>query len=190
MIASKESSRRVVARWAILGFFGLSGTVGVACIGDHPKACTESSECQPGGICDGQGFCTHECRQDADCPCGSSCNRSCGICLRNDTGGLATCFAIERNVSVKEALGACRAQDVPLLSRDASVDAEASGDLDGGACLPEPAVMMCDLDAGTMMEPGADAAPPPDGGTAPDVTADASADVSSDDDASSDTEGP
>jgi hypothetical protein len=138
----------------------------MACVGNHPKACIQSSDCQPGGFCDGQGFCDHECRQSTDCPCGSSCNRGCGLCLRSDTGALATCYAIDQNVSEAEALGAC--QSAPVLVVDGATEQTRAFDTgEGGACLPPPRVLSCAIDAGAAPAPaqndaGMDAAPPQD----------------------------
>lgn len=166
-------STKPPARW-ILRFLAALSLWGPACIGNHPKSCTQSGDCQPGGLCDGQGFCTHECRSNVDCPCGSSCNRSCGLCLRVDTGGLATCFAIDRNVSINEALGACRNPSPAPAPRDGAADAgpkaaeEATAALEGGACLPAPMTLTCGIDAGSLV-PTADAGQSDDAGHAPDA---------------------
>jgi hypothetical protein len=145
-------SPRISPSW-LLRFLAVLSLWGPACVGDHPKSCTQSGDCQPGGVCDGQGFCTHECRTNVDCPCGSACNRSCGLCLRADTGGLATCFAVDRNVSVNEALGACRAGAADAGS---NAGADATTEQEGGACLPAPVKLTCGIDAGALV-PTADA---------------------------------
>lgn len=137
-----------------------------ACIGNHPKTCSRSGECQPGGICDGQGFCARECACDADCPCGSTCSPICGLCLRRDTGGLATCFAVDRNVRVNEALGACRGSFGSPGAPEAGAPAPvAAAESDGGACLPAPEKLSCTIDAGGLLVPDAatSGTPPSDG---------------------------
>lgn len=88
-------------------FLALAGVLGPAgCIGERPEKCTYHSDCRD-SFCSAQGFCVSECDQDRDCPCGSVCVKGCGLCVREDGAGLATCFAINRGVSAAEALGSC-----------------------------------------------------------------------------------
>jgi hypothetical protein len=77
------------------------------CIGDRSSRCELSSDCDS-GFCSDSGFCDQECRNNADCPCGSTCETSCGICVRLDGTGPATCFPFERGLNTEEVLGVCR----------------------------------------------------------------------------------
>lgn len=78
-----------------------------ACIGDRPVTCRTSSDCES-SFCADSGFCDRECREHIDCPCGSVCATSCGLCVRLDGRGPATCFALSRGLDTNEVLGACR----------------------------------------------------------------------------------
>jgi len=145
--------------------FGLVVIVGLACIARRPERCEQTSSCAVGSVCDGLGFCVSECKQDNDCPCGAYCNPGCGICLRQESGGLATCFAARHQLSAVETLGACRTRPVPNFDADTIGDGKVEGvggqsatrsDLGttdaasdrGGSCLPPPTAPSCELDAG------------------------------------------
>ena len=111
-----------------------------ACIGTRPQTCGTHGECA-GGICNAQGFCETECSVSKDCPCGSLCRPSCGLCVRVDLAGPATCFAFQRGLNTPGVLGVCRA-DIP----DASPDgADASlAESEAGVCKSElPTLPSC-----------------------------------------------
>lgn len=84
-----------------------------SCIHHRPQSCQRQSDCA-GEICSSRGFCTHECKKDVDCPCGSICATSCGICIRADQAGPATCFAFQAGLDTPTLLGACRDVDAAL----------------------------------------------------------------------------
>lgn len=141
--------------WALLVFL-IGAAASAGCIGNRPKACSFTSDCPSGAICDGRGFCAQECISNRDCPCGSSCVASCGLCMRTDNGTPATCFTADHEIGLRDALGACG----PAVTRSldgGSADAggrviNVSGD---DSCLPVP--LMCTVDAAAV-SPG-DAAP-------------------------------
>jgi hypothetical protein len=114
---ANSSNNRVVnsnmtsaRRWGWPGMLLLTigGLLPPACIGERPGSCSTQSDCATGQFCGGSGFCETECRQDFDCPCGSKCALGCGICLRDDGLGPATCFPFQRGIGTDEVLGACR----------------------------------------------------------------------------------
>ena len=80
------------------------------CMGPGSRAqCRSQKDCADAGmICSGNGFCRQECATDAECPCGSVCATTCGLCLRLGSGIPVTCFAYNRGLSREEAMGACR----------------------------------------------------------------------------------
>lgn len=146
---SKRSREGTRSPWRTVGcILAVAGWIS-GCVGNHPKPCTESSDCQPGGICDGQGFCTHECRSDADCPCGSVCRSGCGLCLRADDGDLATCFAVDHAITPAAALGACRGP-AGGASEPAS---DAAAAPDAATCLPPVRPLFCGVDSATTPPP-------------------------------------
>ncbi|HYO96149.1 MAG TPA: hypothetical protein VER33_16635, partial [Polyangiaceae bacterium] len=85
-----------------------------SCVGSRPKQCSSLGDCD-GGFCNSRGYCQRECSSGRDCPCGSSCAADCGICVRDDGAGPATCFAFRNGLSQDDVLGVCRAA---LTSRD------------------------------------------------------------------------
>lgn len=107
-----------------------------SCVAARPETCTYANEC-PQGFCDSQGFCQSECKQDIDCPCGSTCAASCGICLRNDAlgQGPATCFPLRNGLDTRDVLGVCRA--------DLSTPTTAASQVvaDAGVCVGPPVTL-------------------------------------------------
>lgn len=102
-----------------------------ACLGrSRAAACTSDAECTV-GFCNVRGFCESECHVDADCPCGSFCARSCGICLRNDRTGPATCFPFRHGLDTAAVLGVCRFEDGGVVETPTAAS-------DGGVCNPDP----------------------------------------------------
>jgi hypothetical protein len=101
-------SRRVV-RVLFWGWCCLVGSCLVvpSCIAHRPDKCSESSDCTD-GFCNARGFCESECTANIDCPCGSWCATSCGICIRDDLKGPATCEPSGHGLSTKDVLGVCR----------------------------------------------------------------------------------
>lgn len=75
------------------------------CIGPR-DSCERHSDCAS-GICSANGYCQTECKANRDCPCGAHCEASCGVCIRDDGAGAATCFAFHHGVGRDEVLGAC-----------------------------------------------------------------------------------
>ena len=176
---SSAKDRRAKLRPRHLLYLASAALALGACIGNHPKACMRNSEC-PGAICDGQGFCAQECVRDSDCPCGAVCDTSCGLCLRADNGGIATCFAANRNLSVREALGACRGGDGGVLTPSPGADA---------ACPPLPDLLMCGIDASAPPPDASSDAPADDAPSAPDDASSAPDDASTDGDVVTDGPG-
>ena len=108
-----------------------------ACVPDRPSACRTSHDCDS-GICNLHGFCEAECAADRDCPCGSKCATTCGLCIRDDWSGPATCFAFDRGMSTDAVLGSCRTDQPP------ATDAGAAVVVDGGVCqAPPPTLPSC-----------------------------------------------
>jgi hypothetical protein len=144
-VACKEPRARTIRHFFAIALVatGLLGTP-AACVGVRPLECGSHSDCQTGGqgqFCNGRGFCESECHADTDCPCGSFCARSCGLCIRNDLAGPATCFAFERGLTTTETLGACRGDDdaapTPVIASEAGVR-------EGGVCdLPLLTLPIC-----------------------------------------------
>ncbi len=119
---------------------GLAAPLGAGCVGQRAEVCQVNSDCAAGTVCSGEGFCTWECAQDQDCPCGSFCARTCGLCVRDDFLGPATCFAFQNGLDTDAVLGACRANrpeagqaspvavDEPLGGGAVATDARPVGD--------------------------------------------------------------
>jgi hypothetical protein len=123
-----------VAEWT----FVCAAVIAQGCV-VHEERCTRNAECDDyrAGFCSKSGFCTKECVRSIDCPCGSICATGCGICLRVDFSGPATCFPYREGLSTEEVLGTCR-RDIATMqssgrSDDSSSDALAEADvLDAG----------------------------------------------------------
>lgn len=123
-------------RW---GAFGAALVVALAgatstngCIPPRTNECRVQSDCGGSGICSLRGYCVRECEEHQDCPCGAFCAPGCGLCLRDDRGGAATCFARREGLTTDDVLGVCRDD----LSRDAGADGAAetgAGEDPGGA---------------------------------------------------------
>jgi hypothetical protein len=123
-----------------------------SCIGERPRRCETQRDC--GGensVCSTRGFCQNECSQDADCPCSSYCAIGCGICLRSDNTGAATCFAGENGLSAPDILGVC----------SSSIRQAAPQPADAGVCMAPPLSLTCaarvtevaSRDAGSQPQP-------------------------------------
>lgn len=113
------------------------------------------------GICSAHGFCRRECNLAEDCPCGSFC-AACGVCVRNDLAGPATCFGLDNFHSDAELVGACVGSAPPPAARDDcpnDVTAPVCNRVDGGRDAAEAAP----LDAGPSTDPSE---PPADAGAA------------------------
>jgi hypothetical protein len=109
---------------------------GQSCIASRGSTCSLQSDCQSQGqFCAGSGFCQAECRADVDCPCGSHCAVTCGICVRNDLLGPATCVAFQSGLSTNDVLGACS-----VVPPTAAADA---GQGDGRLCMPQVTQPSC-----------------------------------------------
>jgi hypothetical protein len=94
--------------WLALAGIAVVGLVlPLGCVGSRPNSCRLNSDCATGSFCDGDGFCYQECRKDSDCPCGSTCSGACGICVRDDHLGPATCVPFQHGLTTAEVLGAC-----------------------------------------------------------------------------------
>ncbi len=94
----------------------------LACTTERGKSCEQHSQCVAarrasdagdagvGSYCSNEGHCTKECVDDKDCPCGSICAATCGVCLGIDLDAgvvkRATCFTA--SVEFSEILSACR----------------------------------------------------------------------------------
>jgi hypothetical protein len=127
-----------------------------------------------------RGYCRAECVRDQDCPCGSTCAPSCGICIRDDLRGPATCFPFANGLATTDVLGACRADvadggSVPRVKSRSRVDAGQSAD--GGVCPPrvidQPSCAESPprrFDAGPPPPPNPPDAAPSDGGPPPTPT--------------------
>ncbi|HJL17295.1 MAG TPA: hypothetical protein RMH99_16630 [Sandaracinaceae bacterium LLY-WYZ-13_1] len=91
----------------------LTGAFSLGC--EPATPCRNNSDCLLAegdggtriGICSARGFCRTECRDDGDCPCGSFCAAGCGVCIRNDRAGPATCFGYDNFQSSGQLLGVC-----------------------------------------------------------------------------------
>ncbi len=142
-----------------------------SCIGSRPRTCSNQSDCSSlGAVCDGHGFCATECTTDGDCPCNSFCAAGCGICVRNDLAGTATCFGQNRDMTPEAILHACGVREPPdaaLLSADAA---------DGRACIHPNDLPQCNNDPPIVYSPrdaSGDALPVQStDGSAPDGTSD------------------
>ena len=110
-ISGLGEKRSIVARAVLPGLVALllGGSLCAACIGQRPQVCQSNADCAFGTVCGGDGFCTWECAASNDCPCGSFCSPSCGLCIRNDFRGPATCFAFQNGLDTDAVRGACRA---------------------------------------------------------------------------------
>ena len=97
-----------------------------ACVDDRPEPCRTATnnanadgECGAGLVCSADGFCERECRYDYQCPCGSFCAPSCGLCILDDLSGPATCKATSLGYGApKDTLGACRPDIARLLAEE------------------------------------------------------------------------
>ena len=120
------------------------------CIGNRPRRCEQHSDCLPyDSVCSTRGFCAQECTRSEDCPCGSYCAEGCGICIRSDNVGAATCFASDTGLTAAETLGVCRPSLQP-----ASTQRQ-----DAGVCIaPLPSLMCTDRVPRSVVT---DAAAPP-----------------------------
>ena len=120
-----------------------------ACVSNPADSCRYHSDCQrdgKAGVCAANGFCERECMTDTDCPCGSFCASSCGICLTDDLAAPATCFAQERGLASDEVIsGACRGTTRPVSERPEDAGAQ----ICEGGPLPAP---VCEADAGPAPE--------------------------------------
>lgn len=139
------------------------------------------------GFCSGFGACMRECEQDRDCPCGAFCAQGCGVCLRANDHGPATCAT--RPLPDTEVMGLCRA-DIAEWQALANSDERKQRTLQ----CPDAGVPTCNGYVGGRIEfpvdsdGGArtpDAQPPADTGVAPSMpdataTEDASRDVTTD----------
>lgn len=139
MRATIAASRASICKGLLLlCLLGLDG-----CISDPPGSCKQQSECQElgkVGICSANGFCERECTRNTDCPCGSFCARSCGLCIQNDGTRPATCFATHQGVDPRTALGACRASKLPARS----LGEITVGEADAQVCSP-PKELSCEV---------------------------------------------
>lgn len=104
----RHRGQSVWTRDEAVAFFVACVTAIVACIGVRPAVCEGNSDCGSGAVCGGAGFCISECTAASDCPCGAFCAQSCGLCLRTDFAGPATCFAYQNGLDTTGVLGACR----------------------------------------------------------------------------------
>ncbi len=108
------------------------------CVGERAERCSRHTDCET-SICSTQGYCEQECQSDRDCPCGSSCSSTCGLCLVNGEDGVqgpATCYAIDKGLSVEEVLGVCRSVDVADAGASSNGGGAGAGDsapVHGGA---------------------------------------------------------
>lgn len=156
----------------------VAGSVPIACIGNPPESCRVNSDCGSDSFCDGDGFCYSECRRDADCPCGSTCAASCGMCIRDDQRGPATCVPYQHGLTTAEVLGACLRPDggVPVSRSSTETDAEvADAGTDSRDCpLQLPTLPICvpspPVDGGSAGG-GGSAGASPDGGMGGDIEA-------------------
>lgn len=123
-------------------WIALLAPVALAGAGCEPAyRCTRNEDCTSGGVrgvCSSRGFCRTECESDVDCPCNAFCAEPCGVCIRNDLGGPATCFAEDHFLS-EEILGVC------LRDPRLEVPADGSPAIDAGlrACVGTTAVSRC-----------------------------------------------
>ena len=149
-----------------------------ACIGNRPRRCEAQSDClAQGAVCSTRGYCEKECSTSEDCPCGSYCAEGCGLCIRADNTGAATCFPSDNGLTVNETLGVCRPSLKPPLEQRS----------DAGACIVPLPPLMCTervsrsvlLDAGSSREPPqpAPSTPPPPPAPEPPDAGDASVDA-------------
>lgn len=120
------------------------------CISDRGDICRTNSDCAS-GFCSASGFCDRECKDDRDCVCGSYCGASCGLCLRDDGAGPATCYALRRGLSTQDVLGACRVSP-PAPTDTGGASGEGDATTTGGAATsgnrgddPEELVNHCSL---------------------------------------------
>lgn len=114
--------------------------LGSSCISNRKAPCVRSSDCA-NGYCGADGFCETECSRDEDCPCGSRCAIGCGICIRDDGTGPATCEPFDRGLSLAEILGVCRSAGAPQGGSSPEITGPDGGTkLDGGTlmCVLEP----------------------------------------------------
>lgn len=158
-LAPKRARGRVVGTVFALALVSSILSLPTSCIADRPRSCASQSDCvsatgSQGQICGLQGFCVNECLSDSDCPCGSFCAGSCGVCIRLDVQGPASCFAYGEGLGTNDVLGACRG------STDAGVHVSSSTVVQDGAADAAPA------DAGACMlsQPICSTSPPLDGG--------------------------
>jgi hypothetical protein len=105
-----------------------------SCIGERPRRCETQRDCAgENSVCSTRGFCQSECSQDLDCPCSSYCAVGCGVCLRSDNTGAATCFAGENGLSAPDILGVC----------SSSIRQSTPQPADAGACVAPPLSLTC-----------------------------------------------
>lgn len=136
-------------------------TTTVACSPATP--CSNNSDCllatdpeRQIGICSARGFCRSECDADEDCPCGSYCADGCGVCIRDDRAGPATCFGADNAYSTAELLSVCA---VDARHDESMLDGGASdaGTSRRRACPPDAPLPSCDrIDAGQQDSNGED----------------------------------
>ena len=130
------SGRRLVRCHPAVALLLSVAVLGTGCVVDRRAACRFHSDCDD-GYCAQTGFCRRECVEDEDCPCGSYCAAGCGICIRDDNAGPATCIPLDDGLTTDaEVTGACRLRSP---SRDAAApdggpatDAAGAGS-DGGS---------------------------------------------------------
>ena len=101
---------RSCTKTVVMAAIAMGGVIWAsACVKSHEPPCSRQSDCSGGTICSGVGFCESECANQSDCLPGSFCAPGCGICIRNDLQGPATCFAQSRGLSDAEVFQACGA---------------------------------------------------------------------------------
>lgn len=96
----------------------------LACTAERGRVCERQSQCVGDGgggrFCTNEGHCARECTEDRDCPCGTVCATSCGVCVGIDfdagTVSRGTCYTA--SVEVVELRNACQhdLRDLPSLS--------------------------------------------------------------------------
>jgi hypothetical protein len=112
-----------------------------ACIGGRPQTCTVTADCGAGSVCGTEGFCVAECQSSRDCPCGGFCATGCGLCVRFDLAGPATCFAFQEGLTTSDVLSACAGS---ALDASTMLLSPLPALQDGGACLQPPLTLpMC-----------------------------------------------
>ncbi len=143
------------------------------------------------GVCTMRGFCRRECEEHTDCPCGSFCASTCGLCMRNDGLGSATCFGHDNSYSDGELLGLCGHQAAPATNDRAEcptdVEPPRCERVDAGAPTDGAAAGDGAVDAGAGDDAGMDGdAGAEDAGAAADAGTDSDAGAADDSGAAAD----